>query len=537
MATRQSVGRWAAVVAALFLLWVPGLDSKGSEPIPKEITIQIGEKVSMKLALIPAGKFMMGEENNSHKVTISKPFYVGVTEVTQAQYEAIMGTNPGDFKGATNPVELVSWNDATDFFKKLSEKTRQAVRLPTEAEWEYACRAGSKTQFCFGDADEGLGDYAWYDANSGKTTHPVGQKKPNAWGLFDMHGNVWEWCADWYGDYPKNWYGDYPLGAVTDPFGPASGESRVLRGGYWDGDPNDCRSASRNYIITPDGRSYFCGFRVVVSVPGSPAAAAPVAAHPAPAAPTAAAPAELTLDLGGGVSMKLVLIPVGKFMMGEEKDPVLVFLFTHEVTISKPFYMGATEVTQAQYQAIMGTNPSNFKGATNPVDSVSWNDAADFCKKLSEKTRQAVRLPTEAEWEYACRAGSKTGFSFGDAEEALGDYAWYRANSGDTTHPVGQKKPNAWGLYDMHGNLYEWCANWYGDYPKGALTDPQDPASGKERVLRGGSWSHGPDNCRAAYRYRITPDFRYINFGFRVVVSVSAPPDTPATTSLRRWPR
>jgi formylglycine-generating enzyme required for sulfatase activity len=257
MATRQSVGRWAAVVAALFLLWVPGLDSKGSEPIPKEITIQIGEKVSMKLALIPAGKFMMGEENNSHKVTISKPFYVGVTEVTQAQYEAIMGTNPGDFKGATNPVELVSWNDATDFFKKLSEKTRQAVRLPTEAEWEYACRAGSKTQFCFGDADEGLGDYAWYDANSGKTTHPVGQKKPNAWGLFDMHGNVWEWCADWYGDYPKV--------AATDPQGAASGGQRVLRGGSWFNYAGDCRAAYRNWN-GPCNRTEILGFRVVVSV-------------------------------------------------------------------------------------------------------------------------------------------------------------------------------------------------------------------------------------------------------------------------------
>jgi formylglycine-generating enzyme required for sulfatase activity len=141
----------------------------------------------------------MGTGENRHEVTISKPFYMGETEVTQAQYEAVMGTNPSHFKGATNPVECVCWDYATEFCKKLSDKTRQAVRLPMEAEWEYACRAGTATAFSFGDADSTIGDYAWYGANSGGTTHPVGQKKPNAWGLYDMHGNVWEWCADWFG--------------------------------------------------------------------------------------------------------------------------------------------------------------------------------------------------------------------------------------------------------------------------------------------------------------------------------------------------
>jgi len=228
-------------------------------------------------------------------------------------------------------------------------------------------------------------------------------------------------------------------------------------------------------------------------------------------------PVAKEIDLGGGVTMRLVFIPAGKFMMGEEEDQ-------HEVTISKPFYVGVTEVTQAQYEAVMGTNPSDFKGATNPVETVSWNDATEFCKKLPEKTRQTVRLPTEAEWEYACRAGSKTGFSFGDADEGLGDYAWYGANGGRTTHPVGQKKPNAWGLFDMHGNVWEWCADWYGDYPKGAATDPQGPASGRFKFLRGGAWHSSPSHCRSASRDCDSPDYRYaIPSGFRVVVSVSAP--------------
>ena len=228
-------------------------------------------------------------------------------------------------------------------------------------------------------------------------------------------------------------------------------------------------------------------------------------------------PREMTLDVGNGVTMKLVLIPAGKFLMGEEGPQ------KREVTISKPFYMGMTEVTQAQYEAVMGKNPSNFKGGTYPVETVSWNDATEFCKKLSEKTQQAVRLPTEAEWEYACRAGSKTGFSFGDAESALGDYAWYHGNSGGTTHPVGQKKPNAWGLYDMHGNVWEWCADWYGDYAKGAATNPSGPASGSFRVLRSGGWNDGLNNCRSALRGSYTPGDRDYYFGFRVVVSVSAP--------------
>ena len=229
-----------------------------------------------------------------------------------------------------------------------------------------------------------------------------------------------------------------------------------------------------------------------------------------PAAPTPAAPAELTLDLGGGATMKMVLIRPGKFMMGDGKDQ-------HEVTISKPFYMGVTEVTQAQYEAVMGTNPSDFKGATNPVETVSWNDATEFCKKLPEKTRQTVRLPTEAEWEYACRAGTQTAFSFGDDPSALGDYAWHMDNGKMMTHPVGQKRPNAWGLYDMHGNVWEWCADWYGEYPKGPVTDPSGPATASgDRVLRGWSWCSSGAACfRCAYRGNRDPADRDYRHGFR----------------------
>jgi len=215
-------------------------------------------------------------------------------------------------------------------------------------------------------------------------------------------------------------------------------------------------------------------------------------------------PSILTLDLGKGITMKLVLIRPGKFVMGSpdseqgrkgNEGP------QHEVTISKPFYIGVTEVTQAQYEAVMGTNPSRFKGPTNPVESIPWNEAVEFCRKLSEKTGKAVRLPTEAEWEYACRAGTKTRYSFGDSDSVLGDYAWYGSNSGGMTHPVGQKKPNPWGLYDMQGNVWEWCADWDGPYSSGSSTDPQGAGSGDSRVLRGGSWGNGQtEHFRCASR-------------------------------------
>ncbi|MBE3098193.1 MAG: formylglycine-generating enzyme family protein [Planctomycetes bacterium] len=239
-----------------------------------------------------------------------------------------------------------------------------------------------------------------------------------------------------------------------------------------------------------------------------------------PASESKSSPSSLTLGLGYGVTMRLVLIRPGTFMMGSpdsEKGHKADESPQHEVTISKPFYMGVTEVTQAQYEAVMGTNPSGSKGPTNPVEKVSWHEASDFCRKLSQKTGKTVRLPTEAEWEYACRAGSKTRFSFGDSDSALGDYASlvYKRN------PVGRKKPNAWGLYDMHGSVWEWCADRYDPYSSEASTDPQGATSGGGgRVLRGGSWGDGDTGyLRCACRDHHDPVSRdYIlrgGFGFR----------------------
>jgi len=245
-------------------------------------------------------------------------------------------------------------------------------------------------------------------------------------------------------------------------------------------------------------------------------------------------------EITNSIGMKLVLIRKGTFMMGSpgtEKGRNQGET-QHEVTISMDYYLGVTEVTQGQYEKVMGKNPSLFQGeniegssSNHPVEQVSWEDAVEFCKKLSDLPEEKAagrvyRLPTEAEWEYACRAGSKTAYSFGEGSKSLGDYAWFDGNSNNQTHPVGEKKANAWGLYDMHGNVWERCSDWYGEYPKGAVSDPVGPLKGSLRVCRGGGWDRGAAGCRSASRYCYLPS--YFNFddviGFRVALSPSGIP-------------
>jgi formylglycine-generating enzyme required for sulfatase activity len=215
------------------------------------------------------------------------------------------------------------------------------------------------------------------------------------------------------------------------------------------------------------------------------------------------------------IGMKLKLIEPGKFMMGSKKGesnerPV------HWVKISNPFYIGVHEVTQAQYEEVMGKNPSHVKGPSIPVDSVTWAEAMSFCKKLSEKEGVRYRLPTEAEWEYACRAETETEYYWGD--EIDGEYAWHYDNSEDKPHDVGTRKPNDWGLYDMSGNVWEWCYDWYAPkYPGDRVKDPRGPKEGKSRVVRGGSWYNSAKYCRSATRSRYNPNRTSDYTGFRVV--------------------
>lgn len=585
--------------------------------VPVETTNSIG----MKLVLIPPGEFDMGstqeeveqllkraKEGNypswyvpnlpreapRHRVRLTKPFCLATCEVTTGVFrkfveEAAYKTdaeedgkgsygldksgvyrrspefvwhNPGFVQTESHPVVDVSWNDATALCEWLSRKESKEYRLPTEAEWEYACRAGSASSYHFGDDATSLGEYAWYASNSGDGTHPVGEKKPNAWGVHDMHGNVWEWCSDWFA---AEYYAESP---ANDPVGPASGTSRVLRGGSWDqwAYPDFLRCAYR-FKCGSDERWNHIGFRVAMAPPspkperagkspvspepeGKTASATPASPPvpaskpmpapvpvPTPASPPAVAPDDeakanqrksaeqlgVPITLTNTIGMKFVLIPPGEFLMGSPDDDRhgSAEKPQHRVRITKPFYLGVYEVTQLEFARMMRANPSNFKGnMKRPVEQVTWNDAVEFCRRLSAKERVRYRLPTEAEWEYACRAGSTTRYCFGDSESELGEFAWYSDNSGKTTHPVGQKKPNAWGLFDMHGNVWEWCADWYGTnyYRASPAADPTGPTTGSGRVSRGGGFDPAAGYCRSAKRGDLfLVNGVYLALGFRVV--------------------
>ncbi|MBO4545839.1 MAG: SUMF1/EgtB/PvdO family nonheme iron enzyme, partial [Verrucomicrobia bacterium] len=327
----------------------------------------------------------------------------------------------------------------------------------------------------------------------------------------------------------SDWYGNYPTSSVTDPEGPGTGSYRVLRGGSWYYGADHCRSAFRGNGSPSGNNLVNIGFRVAL-VPVS---------------------LDKTIPLSDKVDLDMVWIEPGTFMMGSPSDELGRFSeeVRHQVTLTKDYWMGKYEVTQAQYEAVMDTNPSGFKGADLPVECVSWKDAMAFCKKLTEIEKEAGRLPegyeytlpTEAQWEYACRAGTTTALNSGknlsgeyDKCPEVDEVGWYQYNSGynsglndsdddwmenGKTFPVGQKQPNAWGLYDMHGNVEEWCLDWDGDYPTSSVTDPVGPETGVWRVLRGGSWSDFALDCRSASRGASNPAFRNFDIGFRVALA------------------
>ena len=291
-----------------------------------------------------------------------------------------------------------------------------------------------------------------------------------------------------------------------------------------------CGSESKNDASTPENYASTPGN--YASTPGKTPSAADVKRH------MTAEQLALGDPLVNSIGMVLVPIPAGEFMMGDSSK--------HPVKITKPFHMGAFEVTQDQYEGVMGNNNSiAFKGPNNPIEMVRWKDAVEFCRRLSELPEEKAaghvyRLPTEAEWEYACRAGTTTKYSFGDDESQLGQYAW-SGNSGNTTHPVGQKKPNPWGLYDTHGNVWELCQDWLGPLPSEPVTDPTGPTTGSYRVFRGGGWDYVAGGCRSGYRPRYDVFPRGGDRGFRVArgpapeVSLVGADDKPAADLERQF--
>jgi formylglycine-generating enzyme required for sulfatase activity len=352
------------------------------------------------------------------------------------------------------------------------------------------------------------------------------------------------WNADaWRGNVQYGVAGQAPSGARIDA---QSGAFSWLA-------PSDQAAGKLDVVVSvesPDGRKDQTTFTITVTrpapqeeeavgtetVPGT--AAAPKGTldeggdvpgqwtrpSTTPANPFPGRDKQVSFDLGAGIKLEMVLIPEGEFLMGspdsEEKANVDEKP-AHRVRITAPFYMGKHLVTQEQWEAVMGDNPSMFRDPKNPVETVSWDDCQSFLDKLNGKLGAGwgtFKLPTEAQWEYACRARNMTNYCFGDNESGLRKNAWYGENSHGRTHPVGEKKPNAWGLFDMHGNVWEWCQDWYDGnyYAQSPGDDPSGPAQGSHRVNRGGSWSYSAWGCRCAYRHGLAPESRGSHVGLRV---------------------
>jgi glycerophosphoryl diester phosphodiesterase len=596
--------------------------------------IEHTNSLGMKLMILPPGEFTMGLTNEyfddvvktirndpklkqnlagtitwsmlmmpGHRVRITKPFYVGATEVTVGQFrqfseasgyktEAEWGLNHGKpIKGRAastwkrpmawckpplvqhddEPVLHLCWNDCIAFCKWLSEKEGVEYGLPTEAQWEYACRAGTTTPWHFSDRknfDRVSDDYAyWSDGKQGKHTKPriVAKGKPNAFGLYDMHGNVWEYTNDWW---HRLTYKDSPL---NDPVGPAlqsekNDMRRIIRGSSFDWGRHGGDSAYRMRITQRSTQHPHMGFRVMMKIAN--ASGIPLAVDPKEKqrrvvrdadakskAITEALPTrdssvhrkELSINLGKGLKMDFVLIPAGTFLMGSTKGanderPL------HSVVISKPFYMAKHEVSQQQWETLMGPDPwlvglrkepNDLVGPNKPMYTVSWTAAGKYLTKLKARARHHnFALPTEAQWEYACRADSTTEFSFGNEESQLGEHAHYAGNKrwpgeDDAHHyyDVATKKPNKFGLFDMHGGVWEWCSDRYNAdyYLTSPMVDPDGPQAGRFRVLRGGSWFRRGNYARSAYRRFFHPDGNsggvtaWINdFGVRPVINLSS---------------
>ena len=460
--------------------------------------------LEIEMVELRGGSFLMGSESDSaderpvHRVAI-KPFAIGRYEVLGFQYRAFetaTGRSGAKYYGDKAPVSDVSWYDAQAYIDWLNGRTGLNYRLPTEAEWEYAVRAGSTTRYHFGDDEHLLFRYANYgERHSGPLK--AGSFRPNAWGIYDMLGNLYEWVEDcWHEDYS---------GAPSDGrawvSGCAQADSAVIRGGAWYFNVWPLRSANRDWFNRIH-RDLNFGFRLVRDLP---------APAPEPREPSDAAALEV----------EMVELRGGNFLMGSESGsaderPV------HRVAI-KPFAIGKYEVLGFQYRAFetaTGRSGAEYWGDNAAVGNVSWYDAQAYIDWLNNRTGLNYRLPTEAEWEYAARAGSMTKYHFGDDEHLLFRYANY-----DDSHngPIkaGSFRPNAWGIYDMLGNVWEWVEDcWHEDY-SGAPSDGRAWVSGCDEtdsaVVRGGSWGNSAGGLRSANRTWNYRNIRPNGNGFRLV--------------------
>ena len=472
------------------------------------LVVKVNDTLFINFMCVEGGTFRMGvgaenyiestnpeanKDSTTHLVTLSD-YYMAETAVTQGLWKAVMGTDIRDMVaqsrypdatpkvGDRYPMEYVYLKDALAFIDELNKRTGMHFRLPTEAEREYAARGGNRSR---GYKYPGGDDYTKVASSYGT---PVEQKLPNELGIYDLSGCTREMCTDsWRTTYI---YDEH----VVNPVGPIQNSgNRTMRGGHIH---SKARPFTR-YPYTPAWCGNSLGFRIIL-------------------------PTETKRRMvhANGSFFEMCFVEGGTFMMGSDapdaqndEQPV------HEVTMTD-YYIGQTEVTQHLWKKVMGdeNNPSATKGNNLPVTNITWNEAQTFVERLSEMTGLRFRLPTEAEWEYAARGGQRSkGYTYAGSNE-IDKVGWYAGNSGNKLHAVGVKLPNELGIFDMTGNAWEWCQDWYGAYSAGAQSNPQGPDSGSSRVLRSGSYTTTSERCAAKYRQSRQADYPDVHIGLRIVL-------------------
>ena len=574
------------------------------------------QSFELKTVEIPAGRFVMGasegdidalaNESPRRAIEFSEPFRMSAHEITVGQFRQFveaMGyrteaeisgkggwkatqatsigiqnpefnwSNPGYPVTDSHPVTMVTYADAMAFCDWLSRRDDGLYRLPTEAEWEYACRAGTTEPYHF--AVEARDAYSWSLWNVKDTVEPrpVGTRQPNAWGLFDMSGNVREWCLDWYSE--DAYRQDY----TESPAGPAEGTMRSVRGGCFMDLDVFLRCSHRGFV-EPRLALNTQGFRVVkawmrVAKETSEATSNSVLERKPSVSPEMSTPPKLTtaptllaapfstadirtarqgwskylglpetITIGASrnqsCELELVLISPGTFEMGM---PETLSLMTgnkaewaasskpaRRVTITRPFYFSRYEVTQKQFRDVIGggKTPVDGDGTQHPATQIGWQACVEFCERLTASGENMpkggkLRLPTEAEWEYACRAGTTSRFWSGD--QIGSNQASLRISGREMKlEPVGAFQPNPFGLHNMHGNVAEWCSDWFSpdSYASSDKVDPKGLANGSHKVIRGGGYSNPPFSATSYWRQSYEPGTRSGNIGFRPVLELPA---------------
>ena len=555
----------------------------GCENYPEFLEFYIGG-VSFRMLKVDGGTFAMGSNNGEsneapvHEVTLSS-YYIGETEVTQALWTAAGAVNRSYFQVNDRlPVENATWEECQEFIDRLNVLTGYHFSLPTEAQWEFAARGGNESKGYLYAGSDDIGAVAWYSGNSnvGDTrTHVVASLQPNELGLYDMSGNVTEWCQDWYGRYSG--------AAQVDPTGPTEEESYrergVQRGGSWVDVATKCRVTARNAYDNSQALNRH-GMRLALKYPAPVALGvsngnvetfegevttvlitngkgsyyatsadeqvATASVHGGSVAITAVGVGTTTITIYddetllqaqvlvrvgkncfvNGVTFKMMHVEGGTFLMGNTPDqygiPDSYLAPVHEVTLSS-YCIGQTEVTQELWTAVMGSNPSDMQyiNPKGPVEQVSWDACQEFIAKLNVMTGLNFRLPTEAEWEFAARGGNLSMHYCYSGSLYLEEVGWYHSNAGNMgPQRVAFFRPNELGLYDMSGNVSELCQDWFDIYDTEPQIDPTGPATGTKRVVRGGSYADVSRDCRCASRdYHCYPYDGGNLLGLRLVMS------------------